>query len=122
MISNATRSRRAAPGSPKAQIGIARETQSTSSRPEFFRLPSRGGDPHFGLTRSFYYEGEKRGYWHLVRLRERGKLRGVTLVPYDAVSSFVRSQAGGAAVERELRLSPNVGFRQFVASQTENGK
>ena len=65
------------------------------SPPEFFRLPKSGGDPYFGLGRSYYYEGEQRGYWRLVRIRERGKLRGVTLVPYDAVSAFVRSQAEG---------------------------
>lgn len=65
-------------------------------RPEFFRLPKSGGDPYFGFGRSYYYEGEQRGYWRLVRIRERGKLRGVTLVPYDAVSSFVHSQAEGA--------------------------
>jgi hypothetical protein len=64
----------------------------SQSPPEFFRLPKSGGDPYFGLGRSYYYEGEQRGYWRLVRIRERGKVRGVTLVPYDAVSSFVRSQ------------------------------
>ena len=64
---------------------------SPSQRPEFFRLPKAGGDPYFGLGRSYYYEGEQRGYWRLVRIRQRGKLRGVTLVPYDAVSAFVRS-------------------------------
>lgn len=63
--------------------------------PEFFRLPKSGGDLYFGLGRSYYYEGEKRGYWRLVRLRGRGKLRGITLVPFDVVSSFVRSQAEG---------------------------
>ena len=62
------------------------------SRPEFYRLPAVGGDQYFGFTRSFYYEGENRGYWRLARIRERGKLRGVTLVPYDAVSAFVRKQ------------------------------
>jgi hypothetical protein len=62
------------------------------SHPEFFRLPKSGGDLHFGLGRSYYYEGEHRGYWRLVRIRERGKLRGVTLVPYDAVAAFVRSK------------------------------
>ena len=62
-------------------------------RPEFYRLPrGSGGDPFFGFRRTFYYEGEKRGYWRLARIRDRGKLRGVTLVPYDAVSAFVRSQ------------------------------
>jgi hypothetical protein len=65
-------------------------------RPEFFRLPKSGGDPYFGLGRSYYYEGEKQGYWRLIRIRQRGKLRGVTLVPYDAVASFVRSKMEGA--------------------------
>ena len=68
------------------------EAVARASRPEFFRLPKTGGDPYFGLGRSYYYEGEQRGYWRLVRIRERGKLRGVTLVPYDSVAAFVRSQ------------------------------
>jgi hypothetical protein len=69
--------------------GAARPSQS---RPEFFRLPKSGGDPYFGLGRSYYYEGEKQGYWRLVRIRQRGKLRGVTLVPYDIVAAFIRHQ------------------------------
>jgi hypothetical protein len=68
------------------------EAALSASRPETFRLPKSGGDPYFGFTRSFYYEGENRGYWKLIRIRERGKLRGVTLVPYDAVSAFVSEQ------------------------------
>jgi len=73
--------------------GAARPSQSP---PEFFRLPKSGGDPYFGFGRSYYYEGEQRGYWRLVRIRERGKLRGVTLVPYDAVSAFLHKQMEGA--------------------------
>lgn len=69
---------------------------SAAQRPETFRLPKSGGDPFFGFGRSFYYRGEQLGYWRLVRIRERGKLRGVTLVPYDAVASFVRKQMEGA--------------------------
>jgi hypothetical protein len=61
-------------------------------RPEFFRLPKSGLDPYFGLGRSYYYEGEKQGFWKLVRIRQRGKLRGITLVPYDAVAAFIRKQ------------------------------
>ena len=73
------------------------DTRQSVSRPEFFRLPSvGGGDPYFGFTRTYYYEGEKRGYWKLARIRERGKLRGVTLVPFDAVAAFVRSQMDDA--------------------------
>ena len=43
----------------------------SQSRPEFFRLPKTGGDPYFGLGRSYYYEGEKQGYWKLIRIRQR---------------------------------------------------
>jgi len=67
------------------------------SRPEFFRLPKSGGDPYFGLGRSYYYEGEKQGYWKLIRIRQRGKLRGVTLIPYDAVAAFIHKQGRAAA-------------------------
>jgi hypothetical protein len=65
---------------------------SLAHPPEFFRLPTDGPDPYFGLTRSWYYSAEKLGKLRLVRLRDRGKLRGVTLVPYDAVSAFIRAQ------------------------------
>jgi hypothetical protein len=69
----------------------------SQSHPEFFRLPKAGGDPYFGLGRSYYYEDEKLGYWRLVRIRQRGKVRGVTLVPYDAVADFIRKQGRTAA-------------------------
>jgi hypothetical protein len=72
---------------------------SASHRPECFRLPKSGGDPYFGFTRSFYYEGENRGYWRLIRIRERGKLRGVTLVPYDSVAAFIRKQINSRIAE-----------------------
>jgi hypothetical protein len=68
------------------------EAVPNASRPETFRLPKSGGDPHFGITRSFYYRGEELGYWHLIRIRERGKQRGLTLVPYDQIAAFVRKQ------------------------------
>jgi hypothetical protein len=77
---------------PKITAPLSEAAASASQRPECYRLPKSGGDPYFGFTRSFYYEGENRGYWKLVRVRERGKLRGVTLVPYDAVSAFIRAQ------------------------------
>jgi hypothetical protein len=71
---------------------------SASQRPETFRLSksNSGGDPYFHFTRSYYYEGEQRGYWRLIRIRERGKQRGVTLVPYDQVAAFVRKQLEAA--------------------------
>jgi hypothetical protein len=81
-------------GHPATSIAPRSEGAERPSQPppEFFRLPKSGGDPYFGLGRSYYYEGEKRGYWKLARIRERGKLRGVTLVPYDSIAAFVRSK------------------------------
>jgi hypothetical protein len=81
------------PGKPIVPPSAA--VASTAHRPETFRLPKSGGDPYFGFGRSFYYRGEQLGYWKLIRIRERGKLRGVTLVPYDSVAQFVRKQMGG---------------------------
>ena len=57
--------------------------------PETFRLPVRGVDQHFGLTRGFYYGLEKAGRIRLIRIRQRGKMRGITLVPYDAVKKLI---------------------------------
>ena len=74
-----------------SSIGWQTETLG-AAHPETFRLPKNGGDPFFGLSRSFYYGGEQRGYWRLIRIRQRGKQRGVTLVPFDAVAKFVRQQ------------------------------
>jgi hypothetical protein len=70
------------------------EAGLSASRPEFFRLPKpkSGGDAYFHFTRSYYYEGEKNGWWKLVRLRKRGRQRGVTLIPFDEVERFVKSQ------------------------------
>lgn len=58
-------------------------------RPETYRLPSKGGDPYFGLTRGWYYSAERDGLIQLVRLRKRGNQRGVTLVPYDDVAAII---------------------------------
>jgi hypothetical protein len=78
---------------PTTNSVVNQHEASLTARPDFYRLPKgSGGDQFFHFTRTFYYEGEKRGYWRLIRIRERGKLRGVTLVPYDAVAAFLRSQ------------------------------
>jgi hypothetical protein len=69
-------------------LGVAAE-QTSRPKPETFRLPKIGEDPYFGLTRSWYYAAEKRGVLQLIRLRQRGKLRGVVLVPYDDVGRIV---------------------------------
>jgi hypothetical protein len=83
--------------------------ESIALQPLTFRLPKPGrpaqkaqngkpakparspeGDPFFGFSRSFYYKGEERGYWKLIRIRDEGKDRGVTLVPFQDVLRFVQ--------------------------------
>jgi hypothetical protein len=64
------------------------KVEAPARRPEFFALPKAGGDPFFSLTRSWYYAAEKDGRLRLVRIRQRGKLRGVTRVSYDEVAKL----------------------------------
>jgi hypothetical protein len=77
---------------PITTVVLSKAAFSALQRPEFFRLPKAGGDPYFGLGRSYYYAGEQLGYWRLIRIRQRGKVRGVTLVPYDSIAAFIRRQ------------------------------
>jgi len=53
---------------------------SSHLKPETFQLPKPGErDPHFGLSRTFYYELEKAGEIQFIRLKKRGCARGVFL-------------------------------------------
>jgi hypothetical protein len=69
-------------------------SEAVALRPETFRLPKpgSGGDKFFGLSRAWYYNAEKKGLIRLIRLRNEGRERGVTLVPYRQVEAFVRGQ------------------------------
>lgn len=69
-------------------------TVAPTNRPDFFRLPKSGGkDPHFSLSRSFYYEAEKSGLLRLRRIRQKGCARGIVLVPFDEVNALIRKDA-----------------------------
>jgi hypothetical protein len=57
--------------------------------PEFFPLPQRGQDPHFGIGRSSYYDLERRGMLTFRRLRKPGNVRGRVLISYAEVSALV---------------------------------
>ena len=62
-------------------------------RPITFRLPKPGeSDPHFGFSRSWFYQAEKRGWLTLIHIRDGGKQKGVTLIPFAAVLAFVQGQ------------------------------
>ena len=78
-------------------ITTAHANEPPVARPEFFRLPRKGGDPYFGLTRPHYYELEKLGKIKLTRLRKPGTTKGVTLVPYAAVLRMLEAASGGSS-------------------------
>jgi hypothetical protein len=60
--------------------------QISPTNPVAFRIPSAGQrDPHFNLPRSKYYDMESQGLLKLIRLRDKGKKRGTTLVPFADV-------------------------------------
>jgi hypothetical protein len=81
---------------------IPRTAESATHRIEFFRLPAPGKrDPHFGLSRGWYYKAAARGEIKLVAVRQRGALRGVRLVVHDSVCDYIRRSMGtnsGAAM------------------------
>ena len=61
--------------------------------PITYRLPRVGErDPHFGLSRAWYYNAEADGRLALIRLREKGKKRGATLIPSSAVLALLEGQ------------------------------
>ena len=61
-------------------------SQTPPTNPVAFRIPAVGTrDPYFQLPRSKYYDLESQGLLKLIRLRDKGKKRGTTLVPFSDV-------------------------------------
>lgn len=82
--------------------------EKTFFKPEFFPLPQKARDPHFGLGRSSYYDLEKRGLLRLIRLRKPGNQLGKVLVPYDETVKLIR------------RLSASVNTTAAVSASVTN--
>ena len=73
-------------------------------RVEFFRLPQPGKrDPHFGLSRAWYYKAATLGEIRMIAVRQRGALRGVRLVVYDSVADYIRRAGEEATASVEVR-------------------
>ncbi len=68
-------------------------TGAASSLPVTFRLPARGHDPYFGLSRAWFYQAEKAGLLSMIRLRTKGQTRGVTLVRTADVLALLEKEA-----------------------------
>ena len=77
-----------------------------------FRLPRPGErDPHFGLPRAKYYQLEAEGRLRLLRLRDKNKARGTTLVLVAEMmrvieEDFQSGNAGPAEKSRRQQKPP----------------
>ena len=75
---------------PDAQQGPHKTADLSPPTPITFRLPSKNGrDPWFHLSRSWYFAAEARGDLKMIRLRAKGKTRGVTLLPFEEVRALI---------------------------------
>lgn len=75
-------------------VEITSTAAPAAHRVEFFRLPPPGKrDPHFGLSRGWYYKAAALGEIKMVSVRQRGALRGVRLVVFESVLAYVRRSA-----------------------------
>jgi len=56
---------------------------------EWFRMPSRGNDPIFGLSRAWYYNAIKKGQIISASLKQGNSLRGVRLINVRSVRELI---------------------------------
>ena len=83
---------------------IPPQNPAVPHRVEFFRLPQPGKrDPHFGLSRAWYYKAATLGEIRMIAVRQRGALRGVRLVVYDSVADYIRRAGEEATASVEAR-------------------
>jgi hypothetical protein len=71
------------------------QAEHTHHRVEFFRIPAPGKrDPFFNLSRGWYYKAAANGEIKVIHVRQRGALKGVTLVVYDSVCAYFHRASG----------------------------
>ena len=72
-----------------AQRSAALTESSKAHLPLCAPLKPKGGDPYFGLSRSYWYNLERKGYIVLMRLRMHGNRKGrVLLSMEDAIKAI----------------------------------
>jgi hypothetical protein len=69
--------------------------------PEWARLPTRGPDPLFGLSRAFYYQLITAGQIKTACIRRPGASTGVRLVHVPSVRAYIEKHIEVHASSRE---------------------
>ena len=76
---------------------VAKNNQA-GFRPEWIRLPKEGSTcPFSGLSRSYLADLVRRREVPSKALRRPGTVRGVRLICYEGLMSYIRNSQGGAA-------------------------
>jgi hypothetical protein len=77
---------------------FATNSQAVSQRPEWIRLPREGSTcPFSGLSRSYLADLVRRREVPSKALRRPGTVRGVRLICYEGLMSYIRNSQGGDA-------------------------
>jgi len=110
-----------------SKISIPSSAETALYRTEFFRLPTPGKrDPHFGLSRGWYYKAAAAGEIKLVAIRQRGALRGVRLIAYDSVVDYIHRSmckaTATAAPQTKLPLETTKPTTPGSASLPQSGE
>ena len=81
-----------------AQRSAALTESSKAHLPLCAPLKPRGGDPYFGLSRSYWYNLERKGFIVLKRLRMHGNRKGRVLLSMEdaekAIDLLTRERKG----------------------------
>jgi hypothetical protein len=73
-----------------AQRSAALTESSKAHLPMAAPLKPKGGDPYFGLSRSFWYNLERKGYIVLKRLRLPGNRKGRVLLSMEDAEKAIQ--------------------------------
>ena len=90
---------------------VATSAAEAQVRPEFIRLPKAGTRcPYCSLSRStlnsYILPCEENGFKPPVKshvLRQRGKLRGIRVIDFESLCSYIRSQTNGITESQKVK-------------------
>ena len=87
------------PSQTEAAIRAAIHQVNQSTKPEWVRIPE--AVRIFGLCRSSIYELIAAGTIKSTALRKRGATRGIRIISYDSLASYIERAASEGGVARD---------------------
>lgn len=75
------------------------ESQREGHRPVWLRAPSRGLEPHVGISRATLYRWSDKGWIRSKSIRQPGAVRGIRLFELASILKFIEGQTAVPATE-----------------------